>query len=74
MIWRIVFSSALEARNRLFHGFFERYNFGIQTDQGRDLMMADLKALHEELFQSWRIAGAMTEITLGVLIKLSKKP
>src|SRR5690349_13038627 len=54
------FTAALKARNRLTHGFFERHNFKIQSDTGRDEMIADLEALHEELFQAWRIASAMT--------------
>lgn len=56
------FSSALAARNKLNHGFYERHNFKIQTDEGRDEMMADLEALHNELFSAWRIASAMTSV------------
>lgn len=54
------FSSALAARNRLMHGFFERHNLKTQTDEGRDVMFDDLEALHEELFQAWQRASAMT--------------
>lgn len=53
-------SSALEARNRLTHGFYERHNFKIQTNAGRDEMIAELDLLHAELFNAWQIAGAMT--------------
>lgn len=52
--------SALGARNRLTHGFYERHNFKIQNDVGRDEMIADLELLHCELFEAWRIASAMT--------------
>jgi hypothetical protein len=52
--------SALEARNRLTHGFYERHNFKIQTATGRDEMIADLDRLHAELFNAWQITGAMT--------------
>lgn len=54
------FASALKARNRLNHGFYERHNFAIQTDGGRDAMVADLEALHQELLEAWQIAGAIT--------------
>ncbi|WP_159587736.1 hypothetical protein [Chelativorans xinjiangense] len=57
------FASALQARNRLNHGFFEKHNFRIQTDEGRDAMLADLESLHDELFNAWQIASAMTTIT-----------
>ena len=53
------FASALKARNRLVHGFYERHNFRIQTDEGRDKMIADLEAIHTELFQAWQIAQRM---------------
>ena len=56
------FSSALNARNRLTHGFFERHNFKIQTDKGRDEMIADLEVLHDELFGAWQLASAMTSL------------
>lgn len=48
------FARALKVRNRLFHGFYERHNFKIQTDDGRDAMIADLEDMHDELFRAWR--------------------
>lgn len=54
------FDSALRARNRLNHGFYERHNFAIQSDEGRDAMSADLMALHEELFDAWRSANSIS--------------
>ncbi len=62
-------SSALDARNRLNHGFYERHNFRIQTDEGRDEMMADLEALHDELFEAWRIAGAMASLVSSFMAR-----
>lgn len=63
------FASALAARNRLNHGFYERHNFKIQTDEGRDVMMADLEALHDELFTAWQLAGAMTSLASEVIMR-----
>lgn len=63
------FASALVARNRLNHGFYERHNFKIQTDEGRDVMMADLEALHDELFTAWQLAGAMTSLASEVIMR-----
>ncbi|MCU6453063.1 hypothetical protein LPN01_03120 [Sphingomonas sp. A2-49] len=54
------FASALSARNRLNHGFYERHNFAIQTDGGRDAMLAGLSALHDELFNAWRMADRIS--------------
>jgi hypothetical protein len=56
------FLSALEARNRLSHGFFERHNLKIQTEHGRKEMVADLDRLHRELFHAWRSAGDLSTI------------
>ncbi|MFQ1700870.1 hypothetical protein ACJ5NV_09765 [Loktanella agnita] len=64
------FASALKARNRLNHGFYERHNFKIQTDEGRDAMIADLEELHEELFQVWRIASGLTAAMAELVTKL----
>ena len=64
------FKRGLIARNKLFHGFFERHNFKIQSEVGRDDMIAELEELYEELFRCWRVAeglanalaeGAITE-------------
>ncbi|MBN9568202.1 MAG: hypothetical protein J0H79_11420 [Alphaproteobacteria bacterium] len=63
------FASALRARNRLNHGFYERHNFKIQTDEGRDAMVADLEAIHEELFQAWQIASAMTSLVSDHILR-----
>ncbi len=61
------FAIALQARNRLNHGFFEKHNFKIQNDDGRDEMLADLENLHNELFNAWQIASAMTTIAMQVV-------
>jgi hypothetical protein len=57
-----LFSSALNARNRLMHGFFEKHNFKIQTEEGRTEMIADLDELHSELFRAWRSANQLTTV------------
>lgn len=71
-----VFASALNARNQLMHGFFERHNFRIQTEDGRKMMIADLDRLHGECFEAWRTAAKLTTIITTVLrhIAESKHP
>lgn len=66
------FASALKARNRLSHGFYERHNLRIQTDEGRDKMIADLEVLHTELFAAWQIASAMTDAATEALRRNTK--
>lgn len=62
-------SSALRARNRLSHGFFERHGLKIKSDEGRDEMLADLEALHCELFGAWQLTSTMTSLASGVLTR-----
>ncbi|WP_374292783.1 hypothetical protein [Paenirhodobacter enshiensis] len=64
------FALALNARNRLNHGFYERHSFKIQTEEGRDVMIADLEDLHDELFQSWQLASGLTSSMAEVVAKL----
>ena len=59
--------SALNARNRLTHGFFERHNFKIQTDDGRDEMIVDLETLHQELFIAWQITSTITKAMVEII-------
>lgn len=61
------FDLALTARNRLNHGFYERHNYAIQSDEGRDAMVADLEALHQKLFEAWKVADTMTTICFEAL-------
>lgn len=55
-----MFFSALQARNRLFHGYFERHNLKIQTKVGREEMIADLDDLHGEVFNAWQTASMLS--------------
>lgn len=61
------FSSALRARNRLMHGFFERHDFKIQTEDGRREMIEDLDSMHGELFAAWQVASDLTSIISAAL-------
>ena len=62
------FASALKARNRLNHGFYERHNLAIQTDEGRDAMFANLSVLHDELFDAWRMADRISTAFLEAFL------
>ncbi len=64
------FASGLKARNQLNHGFFQRHNFKIQTNEGREVMVSNLEELHEELFQAWQVASSMTVAILKLVHKL----
>ncbi|MBL4590755.1 MAG: hypothetical protein JKY96_02225 [Phycisphaerales bacterium] len=54
------------------HGFYERHNFKIDADEGRDEMMADLEKLHDELFHAWQMASKISDVILNVMIEQKK--
>lgn len=62
-------AKGLKARNRLFHGFYEKHNSKIDTDEGRDILLQDLDHLHADLTMAYHLASAMT---LGMLEVLHK--
>jgi hypothetical protein len=64
------FSSALVARNRLMHGWFEGHNFKIQTEVGRAEMIDDLDNLHAELFNAWQLAGMLSAAFVAAMTEL----
>jgi hypothetical protein len=67
------FASALQTRNRLFHRFHESHNFKIQTDEGRDAMMADLETMHVDLVNAWQVASSMAGAATAFLLELRSK-
>lgn len=52
-----LFDKALNCRNRLNHGFFQRHGYAIGNSEGRDAMIADLEQSHQWLFDAWQEAG-----------------
>ena len=62
-----IFHDGLAARNQLFHGFYERHGYRIQTDEGRNKMMADLERLHTLLFDAWQAAQQVAAMLTDTL-------
>ena len=50
------FELALGARNRLNHGFFERHNFAMYSEQGRASMVEELEAINVQLIEAYNVA------------------
>ncbi len=59
-----VLSDALETRNRLAHHFYRQHNFRKNTDAGREIMMADLEAMHETLITALKALSLLSGIDL----------
>jgi|GEM_PF-817395 len=64
------FDSALSVRNDLFHHFYRRHNFSIQTSEGRTEMLDDLEKMHDELFHAWQLADAIGGTLTQHLLRL----
>lgn len=62
-----LFGDALKARNRLNHGFFERHNFAIFSDEGRSAMIAELETMHVQLAAAYDVAQPVAAQLVGRL-------
>jgi hypothetical protein len=49
-----VLARALDERNRLFHSFYRQHNLRRNSDEGRQLMLDDLEAIHNTLFDAYK--------------------
>ena len=63
----------LRIRNKLCHGFYLKHGNRIQTDEGRDLMMADLEEMHQKLFRAYQLADSMSSLAVQVVLDVKAK-
>lgn len=57
-----IVDEALERRNYLTHHFFRSHNFALYSEEGRKVMMAEVKEIQEKLDLAQRMLEAMAEI------------
>lgn len=64
-------AKALSERNRLNHSFYRAHNFRRNTEHGRMIMLADLKAIHECILTAYSavLPIADVEIPEEILLK-----
>ena len=63
-----LFSDALASRNRLTHSFYLQHNFRRNSDDGRDVMLRDLEAIHEDLLEAYKAVLLLSGIDLEKLV------
>ena len=68
------FQAALKARNKLMHGFYLLHGVKIDSDDGRDEMIADLDSYHDLLFNAWQTASAMSGVLMDYMLELKTNP
>ena len=63
-----LFSDALVSRNRLAHAFYLRHNLRRNSDDGREVMLRDLEAIHENLLRAYKAALLLSGVDLEKLV------
>ncbi len=58
---------ARDERNRLSHLFYREHNFRRNSDEGRALMLQDLKGIHSALLDAYKAVLALSGVDLEVL-------
>ena len=61
-------SDAVASRNRLTHSFYLQHNFRRNSDNGRDVMLCDLEAIHEELLEAYKAVLLLSGVDLEKLV------
>ena len=62
-------SDALASRNRLAHSFYLQHNFRRNSDDGRDVMLRDLQAIHEDLLEAYKAVLLLSGVDLEKLVR-----
>lgn len=57
-------SDALVSRNRLTHSFYLQHNLRRNSDDGRDVMLRDLEAIHEDLLKAYKAVLLLSGVDL----------
>lgn len=63
-------SDALSSRNRLTHSFFLQHNFRRNFDDGRDVMLGDLEAIHDDLLEAYKAILLLSGVDIEKLIEM----
>ena len=62
-------SDALASRNRLAHSLYLQHNFRRNSDDGRDVMLRDLQAIHEDLLEAYKVVLLLSGFDLEKLVR-----
>ena len=61
-------SDAVASRNRLTHSFYLQHNFRRNSNDGRDAMLRDLEAIHEDLLGAYKVVLRLSGVDLEKLV------
>ena len=60
-------NDALVSRNRLAHSFYLKHNLRRNSDDGREVMLRDLEAIHENLLDAYKAVMLLSGVDLEKL-------
>ena len=60
-------SDALASRNRLMHSFYLQHNFRRNSDEGREVMLRDLEAMHDDLLEAYCAVLGLSGVELAAI-------
>ena len=63
-----LFSDALASRNQLVHSFYLKHNLRRNSDDGREVMLHDLEAIHENLLKAYKTAMLLSGVDLEKIV------
>ena len=61
-------SNALATRNRLTHSFYLQHNFRRNSDAGREEMLRDLEAMHDDLLDAYKAVLLLSGFDVDELV------
>ena len=61
-------AKALASRNRLTHSFYLQHNLRRNSDDGRNVMLRDLEAIHDDLLEAYKAVLLLSGIDLEKLV------
>lgn len=64
-------STALATRNRLTHTFYLQHNFRRNSDDGREEMLRDLEAMHDDLLDAYKAVLLLSGLDVDALVDQS---
>ena len=59
---------ALASRNRLTHTFYLEHNLRRNSDDGREVMLHDLEAMHDHLLEAYKAVSLISGVDLDALV------
>jgi hypothetical protein len=61
----LILTKALQARNRLSHSFYREHNYRRNSEEGRSIMLEDLRGVHQTIFSAYKALLEASGVDFG---------